>query len=82
MKYHSGLDVSLKETFISIVDEKGKIVKEEAVASEGSAIAKFLLIPSLISNGTNEKELFLPIIGELSKFITCPICLPNNECWY
>jgi len=27
MKYYSGLDVSLKETFISIVDEKGKIIK-------------------------------------------------------
>ncbi|QOD38288.1 hypothetical protein [Candidatus Wolbachia massiliensis] len=39
MKYYSGLDVSLKETFISIVDEKGKIVKEEVVASESSTIA-------------------------------------------
>ncbi|GFR13306.1 DEDD_Tnp_IS110 domain-containing protein [Trichonephila clavata] len=43
MKYYSGLDVSLKETFISIVDEKGKIVKEEVVASESDAIAKCLL---------------------------------------
>ncbi|WP_375603737.1 hypothetical protein NOX90_04635 [Wolbachia endosymbiont of Anurida maritima] len=34
MKYYSGLDISLKETFISIVDEKGKIVKEEVIASE------------------------------------------------
>ncbi|WCR59282.1 MAG: hypothetical protein PG978_000718 [Wolbachia endosymbiont of Ctenocephalides felis wCfeF] len=41
-----------------------------------------LLIPSFTGNGTNEKGLFLPIIGKLSKFITCPICLPNNECWY
>ncbi|WMT84123.1 IS110 family transposase [Wolbachia endosymbiont of Listronotus oregonensis] len=43
MKYYSGLDVSLKETFISIVDEKGKIIKEEVVASESDAIAKCLL---------------------------------------
>ncbi|WP_264330649.1 IS110 family RNA-guided transposase [Wolbachia endosymbiont (group B) of Erebia ligea] len=43
MKHYSGLDVSLKETFISIVDEKGKIVKEGVVASESSAIAEFLL---------------------------------------
>lgn len=46
MKYYSGLDVSLKETFISIVEEKGKIVKEEVVASESGAIAKFLLSQS------------------------------------
>ncbi|WP_167481340.1 transposase [Wolbachia endosymbiont of Leptopilina clavipes] len=46
MKYYSGLDISLKETFISIVDEKGKIVKEEVVASESSAIAEFLLSQS------------------------------------
>ncbi|KLT23302.1 transposase IS116/IS110/ IS902 family protein [Wolbachia endosymbiont of Armadillidium vulgare str. wVulC] len=39
MKHYSGLDVSLKETFISIIDEKGKIVKEGVVASESSAIA-------------------------------------------
>lgn len=43
MKYYSGLDVSLKETFISIVDEKGKIVKEGVVASESKAIAEYLL---------------------------------------
>ncbi|UVW83824.1 IS110 family RNA-guided transposase [Wolbachia endosymbiont of Aedes albopictus] len=43
MKHYSGLDVSLKETFISIIDEKGKIVKEGVVASESSAIAEFLL---------------------------------------
>ncbi len=29
----------LEETFISIVDEKGKVVKEEVVASESKAIA-------------------------------------------
>ncbi|WP_341821616.1 IS110 family transposase [Wolbachia endosymbiont (group B) of Idaea biselata] len=46
MKYYSGLDISLKETFISIVDEKGKIVKEEVVTSESSVIAKFLLSQS------------------------------------
>ncbi|MGL9718983.1 MAG: hypothetical protein ACR5K9_10425 [Wolbachia sp.] len=56
MKYYSGLDVSLKETFISIVDEKGKIVNEEVVASEGSAIAKFLLIPNPITQQTDGQQ--------------------------
>ncbi len=29
MKYYSGLDISLKETFISIIDEKGKLLKKK-----------------------------------------------------
>lgn len=43
MKYYSGLDVSLKETFISIVDEKGEIIKEGIVSSESSTIAEYLM---------------------------------------
>lgn len=31
MEYYSGLDVSLETTFISIIDEKGKIVSEANV---------------------------------------------------
>ena len=31
MKYYAGLDVSMKETFICILDERGKIVYEDQV---------------------------------------------------
>jgi hypothetical protein len=31
--YYAGLDVSLDETFVCIIDEEGKIVAEESVAS-------------------------------------------------
>lgn len=42
MKYYTGLDVSLKRTFISIIDEKGKIVKEKDVDSDVAIIAEYL----------------------------------------
>jgi transposase len=42
MKYFAGLDVSLEETSICIVDGEGVIVAERKVASEPRAIAKAL----------------------------------------
>jgi len=38
MKDYVGLDVSVKETAICIVDETGKIVREAKVATEPEAI--------------------------------------------
>ena len=34
MEHHAGLDVSLKETSVCIVDGAGKIIRETQVASE------------------------------------------------
>ena len=34
MEHHAGLDVSLKETSVCIVDGAGKIIRETKVASE------------------------------------------------
>jgi hypothetical protein len=42
MKHYVGLDVSLKETSVCVVDEGRKVVKEGKVASEAEAIAAFL----------------------------------------
>lgn len=42
MKYYAGLDVSLEETAICIVDETGGIVKEARAASEPAALSKAL----------------------------------------
>src|SRR4051795_11725732 len=42
MKHSVGLDVSVKETTICIVDEAGKVVRESKVATEPQAIIAFL----------------------------------------
>lgn len=77
MKYYSGLDISLKETFISIVDEKGKIVKEEVIASESSAIAEFLLSQSreYESIGIESGQLSISMCKELRSFGLPVICV-------
>src|SRR3954449_4575115 len=42
MKHSVGLDVSVKETAICIVDETGKVVREAKVATEPQAIIALL----------------------------------------
>ncbi len=42
MDYFAGLDVSVKETSVCIVDNAGKIVREERVASEPEALLQVL----------------------------------------
>ena len=42
MKYFIGLDVSMKETNICIVDKDGKIIKEGKVTSDPDAIMKYI----------------------------------------
>ena len=42
MKYYAGLDVSMKETFICIVDELGKPIFETSIPSDPFEIAKVI----------------------------------------
>ena len=42
MDHFAGLDVSVKETSVCIVDDTGRIVKEVKVASEPAALLKVL----------------------------------------
>ena len=42
MKYYAGLDVSLEETAICIVDETGAITKESVCLSDPDALARAL----------------------------------------
>ena len=42
MDHFAGLDVSVKETSVCILDDAGKIVKEVKVASEPHALLKVL----------------------------------------
>jgi len=41
MEYYAGIDVSLKESSVCIVDAKGKIVREVKVASEPEALVRY-----------------------------------------
>jgi predicted NBD/HSP70 family sugar kinase len=45
MAYFAGLDVSVKETSVCIVDDAGKIVREVKVASEPEALLAVLKKP-------------------------------------
>ena len=42
MEYYAGIDVSLEQSSVCIVDKGGKIVREAKVASEPDALAAFL----------------------------------------
>ena len=44
MDYFAGLDVSVKETSVCIVDDTGKIVRETRVASEPDALLQVLTL--------------------------------------
>ncbi|EIZ77088.1 transposase [Novosphingobium sp. Rr 2-17] len=41
MEYYAGIDVSLKESSVCIVDAKGKIVREVKVASEPETLVRY-----------------------------------------
>ena len=46
MDHFAGLDVSVKETSVCIVDDMGKIVREVKVASEPQALLQVLTNPA------------------------------------
>ena len=75
MEHYVGLDVSLKETAICVVDRSGRIVSEGTVASDPEAIATFVMskAPGAVRIGletgptatwlwTELKRLGLPIV--------------------
>src|SRR5689334_577269 len=47
MRYYAGLDVSLKETSVCIVDEAGKICREVKLASHPEDLVRLLDDPAL-----------------------------------
>ena len=51
----AGLDVSVKETSICIVDDTGKIVREVKVASEPEALLQVLATPPTALSGLDWK---------------------------
>ncbi len=55
MDHFAGLDVSVKETSVCIVDDTGKIVREVKVASEPDALLAVLTNPPTTSSGLDWK---------------------------
>ena len=55
MEYFAGLDVSVKDTSVCIVDDTGKIVREVKVASEPAALLAVLTNPPTTSNALDWK---------------------------
>ena len=55
MDHSAGLDVSVKETSVCIVDDTGRIVREVKVASEPEALLAVLKNPAYTSNGSDWK---------------------------
>jgi len=43
MQHYVGLDVSLRQTAVCVVDQTGKIKREGIVASDPDAIAEFII---------------------------------------
>ena len=63
MDYFAGLDVSVKETSVCIVDDTGRIAREVKVASEPET-----LLPALTSGGYHFKRIGLEA-GPLSQWL-------------
>ena len=55
MDHFAGLDVSVKETSVCIVDDTGKLVREVKVASEPEALLSVLKSPATACNGLDWK---------------------------
>lgn len=76
MEYYSGLDVSLKETFISIVDKNGKLISERLVSTNANDISNYLLNSGMKFSkiGIESGQFSIHLCKELEKMglaVTC-----------
>jgi transposase len=77
MQHYVGLDVSLKQTAVCVVDQAGKIRREGMVASEPKAIADFIATnaPQVIRIGFESGATSTWLWTELTKFGLPAICI-------
>ena len=61
MDYFAGLDVSVKETSVCIVDDTGKIAREVKVASEPEALLAVLNNPAYQAGPLQNKRAAVPV---------------------
>jgi transposase len=81
MTYYAGLDVSMKETSVAIVNEKGKIVFETVCETEPEIIAKALNDSSFIPEkiGLESGCISFWLIEELKKLAVNAICIESKQ---
>ena len=77
MQHYVGLDVSLKQTAVCVVDQAGKIRREGMVASEPKAIADFIAAnaPHVVRIGLESGATSTWLWTELKKFGLPAICI-------
>src|SRR5215475_15841742 len=77
MQHYVGLDVSLKQTAVCVVDQAGKIRREGMVASEPKAIADFIAAnaPQVVRIGFESGATSTWLWTELKKFGLPVICI-------
>lgn len=80
-KTYAGLDVSLKETAICVVDDAGKIVFERSVATDPQVIAKYLAkhAPGLERFGLESGSTSAWLWREFHKLSLPVICLDSRH---
>jgi len=81
MTYYAGLDVSMKETSIAIVDAKGKIIFETACETDPEIIAKALNDSNLVLEkiGLESGCLSFWLIEELKRLSVNAICIESRK---
>lgn len=81
MSYYAGLDISMKETSIAIVNDKGKVVFETMCKTEPDIIAKTLkdsrFAPEKI--GIESGCISFWLIGELKELSLPAICIESKQ---
>jgi transposase len=81
MSYYAGLDVSMKETSIAIVNEKGKIIFETVCETEPEVIAQVLNESGFLLKkiGLESGCLTFWLIEELKKYSFNAICIESKQ---
>ena len=79
MDYFAGLDVSVKETSVCIVDDAGKIAREARVASEPEALLQVLTIYRFKRVGLEAGPLSQWLYGVLAEAGSPVICVETRH---
>ena len=77
MEYYCGLDVSMQETFITILSSEGEVLIESSVSTEVKDIANFLLSLNIVYKkiGIESGQFSIHLCKGLRRFDLNVICV-------